>query len=200
MSSLYSIEAQYHQLMLEIEENEGELTDELLEELKINEEELEFKVKSYISFIAHLKGEEQAIKDEKARLSNRQNVVNNLIDKLKSNLKDATVLFGEEGKSGNKVLAYDTCKLYTRKNEVVEIRDESKFILNTDTGVYATLKTKFSKPDLIKLIPFIKQLKGKEFDVDYNYSIDKTRIKSELKVGVEIPNVALVRKDNIIIK
>ena len=131
--SLFNIEEEYLQLMQEIEELEGELTPELDEKLKINQEELESKIKAYHHIIENMKGDMQLIKDESERLANLKKSKESLIDKLKGKVLNATTIFGYDGKSGNKKLDFDTLKVYTVNKDKIEVDEVafSEYSLNT---------------------------------------------------------------------
>ena len=61
-----------------IESLDGELTEELIEKLQINEKEVEGKIKAYYSVIKNKEAEESIYKDELERLSNRIKTNTNL--------------------------------------------------------------------------------------------------------------------------
>ena len=193
--NIFNISIEYVNLMNEIEEADGLLTEETEKRLRINEEDLENKLKSYYYLIQTTKGSITTIDDEIERLKVAKSIKANIINKLKSNVKDAVILFGDDGKSGNKVIKYDNIKFYTRKNEQVHFEDEDSFY-NTDYVDYKiTEKLTDTEFNLI-----LKTLKVKPEDLKYNVVINKINLKSDLKNKVEIDGVSLVRNDSIIIK
>ena len=92
--SLYEIESKYISLIAEIEEMEGEVTEENLSALEINESELHGKSIAYLSVISTREAEVAQIDAEIKRLQSIKKSNNNVIDRLKSNLLDAVNLFG----------------------------------------------------------------------------------------------------------
>ena len=116
--------------MSEIENAEGEVTEENLELLKINEGERDGKSIAYLSVIKNKESENTLIDEEIKRLQSIKKTNNNTITRLKDNLLDAVNLFG----------AFDVgfSKFGIRKSKKLEILDESKiparFILTKVTN------------------------------------------------------------------
>ena len=68
MSNIFDIEKSLYLILNEIEENGGELTPELEEQLSISEDEFKAKVESYTNVIKELSSEMSLIKEEQARI------------------------------------------------------------------------------------------------------------------------------------
>jgi hypothetical protein len=98
-NSIFKIDQKLNDLYNKIEENEGEITPELKEELEIGEQELEYKFRGYSSFIRKLVGDTKLIDDEMSRLKKLKDVKLNTIKSL-----EKTVLLFLQ-KYGNKVKA-----------------------------------------------------------------------------------------------
>lgn len=187
--NLFNIEKEYLELIDQIQELEGELTPELEEALYINAKELEHKVKAYHYIIQMNKGEISIIDDEIARLNKLKQVKSNLIDKLKERLLTATLLFGEDGKSGNKKLSFDTLKLYTVHKKGLEL-DEEKMLQEKD---YVSIT-------VTKSIPYNTYLKFKDFVPEVNLALNKTLITEDLLSGVELEGARIIDKPHVVIK
>jgi hypothetical protein len=95
--SLYSIEEEYQILMQNIEEAEGEITEEQAEQLVINEGERDAKSLAYICLIKSKEGYIDMLDKEIARLTALKKAEKNTIQRLKDNLLVAVKLFGEYG-------------------------------------------------------------------------------------------------------
>ena len=188
--SLYELELEFYELMLLIEDNEGEITEEVEKKLAINIEELEYKVKGYSFFINKMKAEKIAISEEIQRLRKLADSKDKFIDRLKRSLVNATKLYGTIGKSGNHVLELDTIRLYTRKSSSIEVEDG---FTNSDYIKYG-LKDFVSKEEFIEIVKVLEK------EVESVLKIDKQLIKADLKAGVEIEGVKTIVKENIIIK
>lgn len=122
MSSLYNISNDILRIFNEVEQAEGEITDEQYNELCIKQEELKEKLDSYVKAIKVWQVDEQALKDEKKRFNDRQNVYKNRIERLKKAMLEAVNNFGEVGKN-NKFIELPTVRIFTRNNTSVEFNE-----------------------------------------------------------------------------
>ena len=129
MSSYYQISNDILDIFNQIEENDGEVTDEQLEQLSIKEDELKNKLDSYRKAINVWKSETDACKAEEKRIAAIRKIKENRIDRLKTNMLQAVQLFGNTGKSGNKIIELNDCRLSTRKSSSVEFNSERVAIL-----------------------------------------------------------------------
>lgn len=124
MSSLYQISEDILRIFNEVELNEGEITDDQYNALTIKQEELKAKLDAYVKAIKSWEADEKALKDEKKRFNDRQNVFKNRIERLKAAALQAVLTFGEQGKS-NMFIELPTCRLFSRASKSVEV-DESR--------------------------------------------------------------------------
>lgn len=124
MSSLYQISEDILRIFNEVELNEGEITDDKYNALTIKQEELKTKLDAYVKAIKSWEADEKALKDEKKRFNDRQNVFKNRIERLKAAALQAVLTFGEQGKS-NMFIELPTCRLFSRASKSVEV-DESR--------------------------------------------------------------------------
>ena len=122
MSSLYNISNDILRIFNEVEQAEGEITDEQYDELCIKQEELKEKLDSYVKAIKVWQVDEQALKDEKKRFNNRQNVYKNRIERLKKAMLEAVINFGETGKN-NKFIELPNVRIFTKNTQSVEINE-----------------------------------------------------------------------------
>lgn len=121
MASLYQIEENLQRIISEIEDNGGEFTPEQEQELKINEQDFKEKLDSYANAITMFKSETTCCKDEKKRINELQKTKENVIERLKSSMLDAVLRFGDNGKTGNKVVETSTHKYFTKSTTNVNI-------------------------------------------------------------------------------
>lgn len=124
MSSLYQISEDILRIFDEVEQNDGEITDEQYDALTIKQEELKTKLDAYVKAIKSWEVDEKALKDEKKRFNDRQSVFKNRIERLKAAALEAVLNFGEHGKS-NMFIELPTCRLFSRASKSVEI-DEAR--------------------------------------------------------------------------
>lgn len=124
MSSLYKISEELFCIFNNIEVAESEITDEQYDALVIKEEELKSKLNDYVKAIRTWEADEKALKEEKKRFGDRQNVFKNRIERLKKAALDAVIAFGEQGRT-NKFIELPTYRLSTRSSKSVET-DETR--------------------------------------------------------------------------
>jgi hypothetical protein len=97
MSNLFGIAQKYDYLVSQIEENDGEITEEIAEELAIAESELEDKLRAYRQVIDAQKANIAYNKDEIKRLRDRNVSFDKIAGRLKSSVVDALHIFGQVG-------------------------------------------------------------------------------------------------------
>ena len=124
MSNIFNIKQELLAIFDELEENEGELTPELEEQLNIKQEEFRDKIKSYSNVVKMLENDIVDIKTEKARLNDLQKSKEKTIERLKKIMIDAVELFGDTTKSGGKYLDFGTGKVSIRNTQVVEVEED----------------------------------------------------------------------------
>lgn len=133
MSSLYQISEDLLNIFANIEENEGEVTEEELLALEIKQEELNEKLSSYKKAIRVWNADIDACKAEEKRLKDARSVKENRINKLKDRMLNAVITFGYEGKpnakgKSNHYYELPDGRMYTRTTESVEL-DENRLII-----------------------------------------------------------------------
>ena len=113
--TLYQIEDQYIQLAQQLMNNEGELTDELSEQLAITQEALQTKGINYGFVIKQMEFECDIIDAEMKRLGALKKSRTNAAERLKSAISDAMTLFEIEE------IKIPTLKINFRKSVSVEV-------------------------------------------------------------------------------
>lgn len=206
MGNLFNIEEKYLSLMSQIEELEGEITEELEQELSINKDELESKIKAYHYIILSKQTEALTIDDEIKRLQSLKKVKENIVKRLKKSILGAVNLFGYDGKSGNKKLDFDTISLYTKNSTAVEV-NEDLFIKNAIDAIDEDItedweafiydvKMKLS----IKEYEEFKEWIVNKMKFEMNPAISKTKIKELIEDGIEVRAAQIVTNQSVIIK
>lgn len=125
MDSLFAISNDLRRVIEDIEIQGGEITPEQEEDLIISEANLKEKLEHYRKAILILEYQEQLAYDEIKRLQSAKKTKDNIVNKLKTNVLNAVLEFGECGKSGNKVIECETSKFYTANTKSV-VLDEYK--------------------------------------------------------------------------
>lgn len=118
--SIYHIQNDHLQLMRVIEENEGEITPEIDEQLSLTKDEFEQKAVSYGYLMKHINNESINIKNEIDRLNKILYAKDKLETELKKRVTDAMLNFGI-----NKI-SLNNLTLSFRKSEVLFVEPETQ--------------------------------------------------------------------------
>lgn len=125
MSNIFNIQNDLIAIFNEIEENDGELTPKLEEQLNITQEEFREKIKSYSGIIKMLENDINEIKAERDRLYNLQKSKDKAINRLKKIIIEAVDKFGDTTKAGGKYVDYGIGKVSIRNTKAVEVEEDS---------------------------------------------------------------------------
>lgn len=140
--SIYQISDELQLIINEIEENGGEITEDIEQKLAISQDELESKIDNYCNIIASVNSNIDFCKKEKQRINDLQNTKKTLVDTLKKRVLEAVERFGYEGKSGNKVIDTQTHKLFTKNTQLVIVdRERYELICNEAINYISELDT-----------------------------------------------------------
>jgi hypothetical protein len=125
MASLWSLTMEELSFIELMEENGGELTDEIAEELAIRRDNFKYKAEAYAKFILKLESEADAAAAEIKRIQALKKAKENTIARLKESLLAALMVFTEEDAKGIRRYETPLAKLSTRKSQSVEVLDEA---------------------------------------------------------------------------
>lgn len=129
MESLFQIEQNLLNVFSQLEENGGELTDELAAQLDINQENLITKLTSYVNYINKLDSDISTCKTEKKRIDELSKTRSNRVNRLKALILDAVIKFGQKGKVGNSIIELPTYKLFTKNTTNIEVNEDRANLL-----------------------------------------------------------------------
>lgn len=183
MSSLFGITEKYNYLLSQIEDNEGELTLELEEELRITKEELEDKLRAYRQVILAEKANIEYNKDEIKRLRERNLGFEKGKDRLIKSVVQALQMFGNQGKNGNYSLKYPDFTVYTKETESINIDENS---LNDVINDLINSEALHSDPDKFNIVTC---------NMDYFSKIAKIHLSVEVPL-LSIEDFIKYIKDN----
>ncbi|EAE7815255.1 siphovirus Gp157 family protein [Listeria monocytogenes] len=120
MSTLYSIQGKYQQLLNLAEQLDPELLKDTLESI---DDELETKAENVAFVIKELEGQSLVLETETKRLAERKNTINNNVKRLKQSLFDAMIT-AKKQKIKTNLFTLDI-----RKNpSSIIVEDESKLL------------------------------------------------------------------------
>jgi len=200
MSNLFDIQLEYLRIMEEIEDAGGELTDETLDRLNINRDELEEKLDNYRLAIVMKQSEIDALKTEAKRLLNKATAKENLIDRLKERMKDAVKLYGEPTKTGTIAVSTKFGKFTFIKSTVLRYLDEdTDFIhdpvlkdfttaelkLTINSSVYDDLMATLAPYGKVTVVPKVdnKTITDALKAIANNTSIDALNLTSKVELA-----------------
>uniref|UniRef100_A0AAU8MG67 Resistance protein n=1 Tax=Geladintestivirus 5 TaxID=3233137 RepID=A0AAU8MG67_9CAUD len=171
MASIYNIQQDLLDIFDQIEANEGEITPELEEQLRISKDEFKDKICSYTCIIRQLEYDLSAIKNENSRLDAIKKSKEKTIERLKQVMIEAIQMFGDTSKTGTKFIDYGTGKISLRKSETIELNDDKlKVFTNRFISYFNWLRyqntfdqTEF---DCKEIIEYCNKAHGNDFDED----------------------------------
>jgi hypothetical protein len=171
MSTIFEISKELDIIFSNIEENDGEITPELQQQLEINEQNLSKKLEAYYFKIKEYKSKIDTIKAHIQTMKQRQEKFNKIIERLESVAAGAVMKFGDTTKAGNSFIETDLYKASTRKSEKLVVLDEN-FI-----------------PDDYKTTKLIEKV-----------TIDKMQLKKDIKSGLEVAGAIIEKNINLSFK
>ena len=121
MANIYQIQQELFEIFNTIEENEGEITPELEEQLSITQDAFKDKIQAYTAVIKQLELDITGIKAEKCRLNDLQKAKEKTIENLKQIMVVAIQRFGDTSKAGAKFVDFGTGKVSLRHSDSIEV-------------------------------------------------------------------------------
>ena len=113
--TLFNIKDNYLKLISEIEENQGEISEEQIEQLEINRDYLQEKVSNYNEIISSKKSLNDRIDEEIKFLRKKKEINDKIIGRLEYDIVSAINLYGD--------IDIGVCKLSVKKTTCVEVKD-----------------------------------------------------------------------------
>jgi len=166
MASLWSLTMEELSFIELMEENGGELTDEIAEELAIRRDNFKYKAEAYAKFILKLESEADAAAAEIKRIQALKKAKENTIARLKESLLAALMVFTEEDAKGIRRYETPLAKLSTRKSQSVEVLDEASI-----PTAFWVIKKELSKSEISKAIKDGESVPGAQLKDNIGLSI-----------------------------
>lgn len=158
--SLYGITKEHYEIMNALQESEGEITPEIEEMMKINDEEFETKVEGYVNFIRKLEADIAEAKALEARVKSVRASDQSLVERLKGNLEDA--------------MNVRQAKEYKGSTFRISFRKSSPLVLDPDQTVpkkYIKKMPKIDKAAIKAALKAGKKVRGASIGTNYNIQI-----------------------------
>ena len=166
MASLWQLTQEELSFIAMMEENGGELTDEIAEELAIRRDNFQHKAEAYAKFILKLESEAEQAAAEIKRIQALKKAKENTVARLKETLLAALMVFTEEDAKGIRRYETPLAKLSTRKSQAVEVLDET--ILPAEFWV---IKKEVSKSTISQAIKDGEEVPGAQLKENVSLSI-----------------------------
>ena len=125
MASLWQLTMEELSFIAMMEENGGEVNDDIMEDLAIRRENFKDKAEAYSKFILKLEAEAEQAAVEIKRIQVLKKAKENTVTRLKETLLSALMVFTEEDAKGIRRYETPLAKLSTRKSVAVEILDDT---------------------------------------------------------------------------
>ena len=122
--NIFEISKELESVFNELEDNGGDLTEELEEKLSISQDEFRSKVDAYLSVIRRTESDVDCCDKEIKRLQAVKKSKQNTIDRLKNILIWAIDRFGDINKSGNRYVDLGTSKVTVKSSNKVIVNEE----------------------------------------------------------------------------
>ena len=191
MANIYNIQQSLFSIFDELEENGGELTPEIEEQLNITQEQFKSKIKDYSNVIKMLENDIAAIKEEKARLNDLQKSKEKNMERLKKIMIEAIENFGDTTKSGGKYVDYGTGKVSVRNSQAIEVEEDSvnRFVNRLITSLKwynENNQLHNGLVDPIEVIAFANSKTQEEEDDNVEVDLYDTKDTENLSISVDL--------------
>jgi hypothetical protein len=166
MATLWQLTQDELSFIALMEENGGEVNDEIIEELAIRKENFQHKAEAYAKFILKLESEADQAAAEIKRIQGLKKAKENTVARLKETLLAALMVFTEEDAKGIRRYETPLAKLSTRKSQAVEVLDEQ--LIPADFWV---IKKEVSKTTISQAIKDGAEVPGAQMKDNISLSI-----------------------------
>jgi hypothetical protein len=166
MATLWQLTQEELSFIALMEENGGEVNDEIIEELAIRRENFQYKAEAYAKFILKLESEADQAAAEIKRIQALKKAKENTVQRLKDTLLAALMVFTEEDSKGIRRYETPLAKLSTRRSQSVEILDDT--LIPDD---YWVIKKEVSKSSISQAIKDGSEIPGAQMKENISLSL-----------------------------
>lgn len=180
-NTMFSIINELHEVLSDIEENEGVMSEELEAKLKFTQDNLEDKLSGYKRFGAFMKSEITENKSRVKRLQSKNKEFDRTKSRMDEMVKVALTKFGTKNKSGNISYKGIDFSVALRGYDSLDIPDKFDDIRYITTDITVNVNSD-QLPILLDALKELKLVASREEKV-----IDSSRLKAEIKAGIYEP-------------
>lgn len=197
--NIFQLAYELQVIINELEENGGEITPEIEEQLDINQEGIKRKIEAYTQVVHQLEADIEAIKVESKRLADLKKRKEATIESVKKLILYAIDMFGETAKSGSKFIDFGTGKVSTRKSESLEVDTDAYNKLANDIKRIIYWAGFINQPEAVdlsinNLITELSEGRNETNSEDYQYGFTATEddlqaAKANLIIPIAVRNL-----------
>lgn len=192
--SMTELMLRYNEIFKLIEENEGEVTDEITEELNAIEEDYELLAYDILLINEGLENEINRRKNEIERLKTLNNSDARNIDNFRKMLTDIVKNKGRINRSGNNTLKVADHNLSVTKSKSVSVSEDFK----DERYIDYKLNIKLSAQHKERIDKYITTNLG--IEDSFVGIVDKKSLKEDLENGIEVEGAEIILKDQLNIR
>lgn len=178
--NIYNLAKSFIEIFDELEENGGELTEELEQKLAITQESFTTSVKNMSSAIKQLNNDCDSIKLEQKRLKELYDRKQKVINRLEKILVDAINQFGDTKKTGVKYVAWETGEASIRKSQGIDVNTNLLDEISLQLNKMAKFNKDSNQLDVCNHIPLDSLI------TDYNYLNEPANISDLENINVDL--------------
>jgi len=184
--NIFELQSELLSIFDEIEENGGELTEELEQKLAITQDSFKSKIESYTNVVKSLKADIEQIKNEQKRLKELADTKLKVIEKLSNIMIYSINEFGDTSKAGAKYIDYGTGRVSVRKTTAVDV--DTKLVDHVEEAIQDIL-TYGKETNQLGTVNYIGNVTIKEFlgNITEQNITDDELDKLDLTVEIKMP-------------
>ena len=166
MASLWQLTQEELSFISLMEENGGEVNDEIMEDLAIRRDNFSAKAEAYSKFILKLDSEADQAAAEIKRIQAIKKAKENTAQRLRDTLLAALMVFTEEDAKGIRRYETPLAKLSTRRSQSVEVLDDTAI-----PDEFWVIKKEVSKSTITQAIKDGAEVPGAQMKENLSLSI-----------------------------
>ena len=206
MSNIFNLQEEYLTIMQELEdyciENEtDEIPVELQEKLKITQDNVENKIRAYYYIKLQQEAEIKLLQDVAATLAKKVKAKEKVIERIKEYAQLGLLMFGTQqadkktGEFKNISMKFPEFTLYNVYHKPLTILEDADI---PEVYKHYRLENKLDSAMINSIMETLAQ-NGIEEELKIDTSIDKKKLKEDVKEGVEIDGVTIDKQANYIV-
>lgn len=192
--SLLELREDYKHLLSEIEENEGEITEEIKEKFIKVDDDHEATLFSAYNIMQELKGSVETRQKEIDRLQKKNDIAEKSIDAWKKFVIEMVKIKSPKNESGNQHVKVNDVSFTVSKSKSLIIHED----FDDERFTKWVLKDKIPTEHKTRIENYLKNKISE--DIKFEKTVDKNAVKKEIDSGVLIKGAEIQESDKLILK